>query len=815
MLRNYLKIALRTLRRNPTYAVVNIVGLALGIACCILLALFVRHEWTYDRFHERADRIVRVNRIAPDPSGDRTTAAVTPAPMAAALAGSFPEVEAAVRVVDGSVQVERADRRFEAEALYADSTFFDIFTFEAQRGVPRDGLVRPDGAVLTAQAARTYFGDTDPVGQPLAVRIEDEVVEVTVAGVVETPPTRSSLRFDVLLPFDLYAYNYAGMIRNVILERWDVSTVTTFALLHRADQRAALDEKLDAFAAERFGAPEAEEGVAVFSPDRDASNIELALQPLTAIHLNPDIPSAALTPPTDPVYSYLLAGAALLVLLMAGINFTTLALGRSARRAKEVGVRKALGARRGQVRGQFWGEALLTSGAALGVGIALAALFLPTFNRMAGTALSFDLSPAVALGLMGLAVVVGLVAGSYPALVLSRFAPTSILRGTAQIGGRSRLVRGLVVVQFALSTALVVGTLVMAQQLDYMQRDLGFRTEEVIQITDLGSTIDGQSLYQAFREEAQRTPGVERMATSTFPFFDGGLQGPVALGDTAQVTSTVVPVDTSFLDMMDIAVVEGRGFDAERTDPQAVVVNEAFVQAMGWSSAVGRSIDLSAGSVVGRALGTVDIIGVAENVHTRSMRQRIQPVMWASNAVFGGGVGAIYAQIQPGRVGATLDALRQAWTTVAPNRPFRYSFLDAVVEEAYRAEQRWQAIVQYAAGFALLIACFGLFGLAALAVAQRKQEVGIRKALGASVASILALFSADFMKLTAIAFLVAMPAAYWGAQQWLQGFAYRIDLGPALFLGAGGLVAAVALTTVGVQAVQAARLDPATTLRDE
>ena len=293
----------------------------------------------------------------------------------------------------------------------------------------------------------------------------------------------------------------------------------------------------------------------------------------------------------------------------------------------------------------------------------------------------------------------------------------------------------------------------------------------------MGSTNDGQSLYQAFREEAQRTPGVRRMATSTFSFFGGGLQVPVALGDTAQVTSTVVPVDTSFLDMMDIAVVEGRGFDAERTDPQAVVVNEAFVQAMGWSSAVGRSIDLSAGSMVGRALGTVDIIGVAENVHTRSMRQRIQPVMWISNAVFGGGVGAIYAQIQPGRVGATLDALRTAWATVAPDRPFRYSFLDAVVEEAYRAEQRWQSIVQYAAGFALLIACFGLFGLAALAVAQRKQEVGIRKALGASVASILALFSADFMKLTAIAFLVAMPAAYWGAQQWLQGFAYRIDLG--------------------------------------
>ena len=817
MLSNYFKIALRNLQRNTTYAVINIVGLALGISCCILLALFVRIEWTYDRFHEKTDRIVRVNRIAPNPSGDLVERSSTPAPLAAALAGSFSQVEAAVRLTDGSIQVERADQRFEAEALYADSTFFDVFTFEAQRGAPRNGLTRPDGAVLTAQSARTYFSDANPVGQSIDVRIEDNVVSVTVAGVIETPPSRSSLQFDVLLPFELNRYNWPGTMRTMIFEQWSAPIVTTFALLSEAEQRAALEGQLDTFAAQRFGSASSSGGdgeVEVFS-NSEGSDIQLALQPLAAIHLNPDIASSTLAPPSDPVYSYLLAGAALLVLLIAGINFTTLALGRSARRAKEIGVRKALGARRGQVRGQFWGEALLTSGVALVFGIGLAALFLPTFNQMAGTSLSFALTPTVALGLIGLAAVVGLVAGSYPALVLSRFAPTSILRGTAQIGGRSRLVRGLVVVQFALSTALVVGALVMTKQLDYMQRDLGFRTDEVVQITDLGSTNDGQSLYRAFREEAQRTPGVQQMATSTFAFFGDGMQVPVALGDTAQVTSTVVPVDTSFLDMMDIAILEGRGFDAERTDRSAVVVNEAFVQAMGWTSAVGRTINLSEGSMLSRALDTVEIIGVAENIHTRSMRQRIQPVMWIPNAVFGGGVGAIYAQIQPERVGETLDALQQAWTAVAPNRLFRYTFLDAVVEKAYQAEQRWRSIVQYAAGFALLIACFGLFGLAALAVTQRKKEVGIRKVLGASVTSILALFSADFLKLTAIAFLAAVPVAYWGAQQWLQGFAYRIELGPVLFLMAGGIVAAVAVGTVSVQAIQAARLDPVQNLRDE
>ena len=817
MLTNDLKIAWRHLLRNKTYAVINVVGLALGIACCVLLALFVRSEWTYDAFHEKADRIVRVNRVTTEPSGDRTTAASSPAPLAPALTEAFPEVETAVRLNDGSVRITQGDTDFEAEALFADSTFFDVFSFTLLRGTPERALRVPQGIVLTEPAARRYFGTADPLGETLTVRIENETIQAEVTGVVEAPPARSSLQFEMLLPFPLYAYNYSGRIREVAMQRWDFPVGATFALLRMPDQRAALASKLDRFADQHFGASSPntqDDGSVVIGSGR--GNTELSLQPLTDIHLNPDISPTALTAPSDPIYSYLLAGAALLVLLIGGINFTTLALGRSAGRAREVGVRKVLGARRGQVRSQFWGEALLTSSAALILGLVLASLFLPAFNQMAGTELTFALTPSVGLGLLGLTVLVGLLAGSYPALVLSRFAPAPILRGSAQIGGQSGLVRGLVVLQFTLSAALVAGTLVMSEQLDFMQSNLGFRTEQVMRITELGSTTQGKALYTAFRTEARRHPGVQEMGATSFSFFfGGGMDVPVALGDTAQVTTTVIPADTSFLSTMDIAVVDGRGFDPNRTDRQSVVVNRAFVQAMGWTSPVGKTINLAEGSMLGRALGTVEVIGVTENFHTQSMRTRIQPVMIASNAVFGGGVGAIYVRIAPDRAGETIDALREAWTAVAPDRVFHYSFFDDVVDEAYQTEQRLRSIVQSAAGFALFIACFGLFGLAALAVARRTREVGIRKALGASVTSIIALFSKDFLTLTGVAVVLALPLAYWGAQQWLQTFAYRVDLGPGLFLLAGGLILTIALLTVSAQAWRAARIDPATTLRDE
>ncbi len=816
MLRNYLKIAWRNLRRHKTYAVVNVVGLALGIACCVLLALFVGSEWTYDEFHEKADRIVRVNRVVTTPAGDTETESSTPSPLGSALTQSFPEVEASVRLRDKSVRLTRNDETFTVRALFADSSFFDVFSFPVKQGHPQPSFAGSGGIVLSESAAQTYLGSENPMDASLTVQIEEEPVEVPVTGVVADPPSRSSIQFDVLLPFDLYKYNFSGVMREAALERWDFPVASTFALLRQSSQGATLEEKLKSFAADRFGTsgPGGENDLEVHTGEE---TVRLALQPLADIHLSPEIAPTTLTAPHDPVYSYVLAGAALLVLLIGGINFTTLSLGRSADRAQEVGVRKALGARRGQVRAQFWGEAFLTSGAALLLGIGLAALFLPTFNQMTGADLHFRLTPALGLGLLGLVGVVSLLAGSYPALVLSRFDAVSILRGTAQIGGRSALVRGLVVLQFALSMGLVVGTFVMSDQLDYMQENLGFQTERIVRISNLGSSQDGEEIYDLFRKEAQRQPGVQRVAASNFSFFGrDGMETRITSASTEDITAAAHTVDSTFTETLSIDIVEGRGFPARTVaNDQAVLVNEAFVQAMGWAAPVGKEIRLSDDSLVGKFLENATVIGVIENVHTRSMRHRIEPVLFLSDSVFSGGVQNIYVRIAPERVGETIDALRRTWADVAPERSFEFRFLDRVVDDAYRAEQRQQSVIRAAAGFALLIACFGLFGLAALAVARRTREIGIRKALGATVESVVFLFAKDFLKLTGVAFLLAVPVAYWGIRRWLQTFAYRIDLGLGFFLGAGALVVAVALLTVGVQALRAARTDPAVVLRDE
>ncbi len=815
MLRNYLKSAWRNLRRHRTYAVVNVVGLALGIACCVLLLLFVSSEWTYDQFHENSDRIVRVNRGVTTPSGDTETETSTPFPLGPALTQTFPEVEAAVRLRDKTVRLTRNDESFTAQALFADSTVFDVFSFPVRQGKPRRSFAASSGIVLSEAAAQTYIGSENPMDASLDVQIGDETIEVPVTGIVADPPSRSSIQFDVLLPVELYRYRFSGVMRDAALQRWDFPVVSTFALLRESGQAMALEDKLESFAADRFGAPTpgGENDLEVHTGEK---NEHLLLQPLTDIHLTPEIAPTTLTAPRDPVYSYVLAGAALLVLLIGGINFTTLSLGRSADRAREVGVRKTLGARRGQVRAQFWGEAVLTSGMALLLGLGLAALFLPTFNHMVGADLHFRLGPVLVVGLLGLTGLISLLAGSYPALVLSRFDAASILRSSAQIGGRSSLVQGLVVLQLALSTGLVMGALVMSNQLDYMRNDLGFQTEQVVRISAPGSTRDGNEIYDPFRTEARRHPGVQQVAASSFSFFGSdGIEASIPSTGAEDVTANALPIDSTFTETLAIDVVQGRGFPARQVaDRQAVLVNEAFVQAMGWASPIGKEVRLGDDSLVGTFLDEATVIGVVENVHTQSMRHRIEPALFLSNSVFSG-IQNIYVRVAPNRVGETIDALRETWADIAPDHPFQFRFLDRVVDEAYQAERRQQAIIRAAAGFALLIACFGLFGLAALAVARRTREVGIRKALGATVESVVLLFAKDFLKLTGVAFLLAVPVAYWTIRQWLQNFAYRIELGPGLFLGAGGLVVAVTLLTVSVQALRAARTDPAIVLREE
>jgi len=815
MLRNYLRIALRNLQRETTFAVINVAGLALGIACCVILALFVRHEWRYDRFHENADRIVRINKSVTQSSGDRVTISTTPYRLAPAVVETLPEVKRTVRVSGNDVRFERDGRDpLTVEALYADSTFFAVFSFGVVHGSATEALRGPNRAVVTESMAQRWFGRTEVVGETVTLRHEEEAAAATISAVVADPPEHSSLQFDAVLPLDAMKRDYVPVMRQVF-DRWDVPTVTTFAVLQSGADRRALAEAVAALVADRSGEDESSEFQVMGSENATAPMF--SLQPLLGIHTNPDISSGTLEPATDPLYAYLVGAGALLVLLIAGVNFTTLALGRTARRSREVGVRKALGASKNQVRRQFWGEAMLTSAIALILGVAAAGLFLPVFNEMTQQSIAFDITPSLVVGLFVLTVLVGVLAGSYPALVLSRFEPASVLRSGGRLTGGNALIRGLVVVQFTLSIALVGGTLVMNRQIAFMENSHGFQADQVVEIS-MGSTVRGGEVYQQFRPEALQLAGVESVGATGFSFFGGsGIPLPISLGDTTTVSPKILPSDADFTKTLGVEVVDGRPLDPERdTGGRSVLINESFARVLGWTDPVGKTIDFSSSeSTFGRVFGTVEVVGVVEDVHTASLRQRIEPLVIAQADVIGGGLSAFYVRLRGETAGATYDQLRQIWAEVAPTRPFDARWLDEVVAEAYADERRVQSIVRSAAGFALFIACVGLFGIAALVVRRREKEVGIRKVLGASVGSIAGLFTKDVALLAGVAFLLGAPIAYVSSSRWLQTFAYHIDVGIGPLLGAGLLVGAIAVGTVAAQVARAARLDPVQTIREE
>lgn len=802
MLKNYLKIALRNLGKRKTPTLVNVAGLALGIACCLLLFLFIEREWSYDRFHENADRIYRVVSTQTVLSGDVNHTSNVQFLLGAEFRASFPEVEDVVRLTRKSLRVRSARLTEEQEQVeFADASLFEVFTFPLAQGDPQRALATPDNVVLSEATARKYFGDADPMGQSLEIELNTGVHAFTVAGILQAVPAPSSLTFHVLLPFEQLPNTYSAWLRPV-LASWDVlfPVANTYVRLHEAAQVSALAAKLPAFVDAHYG--------------EKAEQVRLQLQPLADVHLSPEM-SDGLEPASDPLYSYLLAGIALLVLGIACINFVTLMVARSVDRAQEVGLRKVVGAHRRQIRHQFWGEAILTTGLALGLGLALAELFLPTFNTLAGQSLSLGLlqRPTVWLAAAGLVLVIGLLAGAYPAVVLSRFEPVSVLKGHIGDGERQWFTRALVTIQFAFSIALVCGTLIMSDQLDYLlEKNLGFNPERVV-VLNMSGTEDSERIYETLKQEVGRHTAVETVTGGYFYFGKTGIDIEMQVGDAPLVTAHMNPVDINYVGMMGLTLVRGHDFTAGNS--REVLVNETFVRAFGWDDPLGKTLPVAEEATFAEIVEGMTIAGVVKDYHMESLHEPIKPLILASRAAMGNHVTAVLVRAKPGADAAALAVLEETWHRIAPDKPFRYEFLEDAIARPYKAEQRWRAIVGYASAFALLIACFGLFGLAALAAAHRTKEIGIRKVLGASVAGLMTLLCRDFLKLVLVASILAAPLAYVGLDHWLATFAYRIDLSPGVFVLAGLSVLAVALSTVSYYALRAALADPVKSLRYE
>jgi putative ABC transport system permease protein len=802
MLKNYVLIALRNLRKFKAYSLINIAGLAVGMACFILIFLYVREELSFDRFHKNAGQIYRIIAEASF-SGKTIPAATSAAPLAPYLMNGYPEVQNAVRLSKSAlgVLVAYGEKTFhESLFFYADPSVFEVFTFPLLKGSPQSALQDPNAIVISETAARKYFGDEDPLGRTLTV---DNRRDFKITGVAKIVPCNSHFHFDFLASF-------ATLIQTnpSLLSHWADLSYFTYVELKRGYSPAELENKFPDLVKKEVGKFMEPYGI---SADRINSMFKLRLQPLTQIHLYSHF-EGEIEDNGDAASVYIISAIAVLILLIACINFMNLATARSAARAKEIGLRKVVGAARAQLIGQFLGESVILSFVALVMAAGLVELFLPAFNALSGKELGFlsDACPPLLLASIGTALAVGLLAGSYPAFFLSAFRPVETLKDRTQIGRKTlRLRAGLVIFQFTISTALIVGTLVVHRQLIYVRnKNLGFNKNQVIVIPT--RSLDIANNFEPFKSEILKSPQVVSIAASS-SLPGKGMQMntfiPEGFSKDQPVIMNCLYVDEDFLDTLEIELVEGRSFSKSfsRNEREAFLINEAALRKIGWTTALNKQLEF-----LGDTKGT--IIGVVKDFHFTSLHQPIEPVVLR----LGGEEYSYYSvRIRPQNNPETLSFMKNVWTEFYPGSTFNSSFLDEDFDKLYQAEMNLEKIFLYFTVMAISIACLGLFGLASFTVAKRTKEIGIRKILGASVANIAGLLSLDFTKWVILANVIAWPVAYYAMTRWLQNFAYRISIDIWTFVLAATLAFVVALLTVSFQTVKAALANPVDSLRYE
>jgi putative ABC transport system permease protein len=808
MLKNYLKIALRNLLKYKVYSFLNIAGLAIGLACCALIMMYVRDELSYDRFHQNADRIYRVILDA-GIGGTFVRTATTPAPMAATLVLEFPEVATATRFWQNQrVLISHGDKRFYEEFNWTDSTVFSVFSLPLVQGDSKTALAQPNTLVISEALAQKYFGNENPLGKVLRY---DNRVDYKVTGVMKSIPSQSHFRFDLLgsmltLPEDESL-------------RWVSNSFYTYILMQPGASPAQLEAKFPALI-RKYVAPQIEQALGKSFDEAIAAGAkwEYDLQALPDIYLHSNT-QHELGVTSDVKYVYILTAIAVFVLLIACINFMNLATARSANRAKEVGMRKVLGSFRGQLVKQFLSESVLLAFIALVIALAAIDLLLPLFNNLAGKKLVLGGSTNAIffLGLLGVTLVVGLLAGMYPAFVLSGFQPVAVLKGSLRAGAKNpRLRSALVVAQFAISIILLIGTGVVFQQLEYMRsKRMGFNQEQLVVLPI--ETRAAQQRYESFRQELRGNPNVVAVAASDV--VPGRFEGDDAFRPEGAPQEVAYPLERlrvshDFLTTLEMEVVTGRGFsrDFVTDTSQAVMINETAARRMGMTAenAVGRRL-IEIGVTTEESVART-IIGVVKDFHFESMHREIKPVVIFMQA---DRLWRISVRIRPENIPATIAFLQEKWQAFEPGYPWRYFFLDEDFGRLFQNEERQAKIFGNFTILAIAIACLGLFGLASFIAEQRTKEIGVRKVLGSSVQGIVLLLSTDFTKLVGIAFLVAAPVAYFVMKHWLQDFAYRTDLHPIIFLLAGLLALLIAWLTVGYQAIKAALTNPVEALRYE
>ena len=810
MLSNYIRIALRNLLRFKTYSVINITGLAVGMACCILILLYVYNEMSYDRFNKNSDRIYRI--VVNGTLGNNDfNAAVSAPPLRNTLLTDFPEVVAATRIRNFGFPVLRyKDKVFSEEKVYwVDSSFFDVFTVEFVKGNPETALNEPEDIVLTEKMAKKYFGDENPVGKLLNA---DKRRDYKVTAVVKEFPENSHFHFDFLASLSSYGF--------VDQQGWLSNNCYTYFLLQKGFPPEQFKAKLHGLV-EKYAYPVIERFLNVPIEDllKSGAKYEFVLQPLSDIHLHSNL-DAELEPNGDIAYVYIFSIIALGILLIACINFTNLATARSANRLKEIGVRKTLGSSRNQLIKQFLSESILMTFIAGIISLIIIEFALPYFSDLIGKHLSIDyLENAFSIPLLILFILfVGIISGAYPALYLSSFNPTKVLKKETGNSGKNPWLRNaLVVVQFAVSIFLFIGTIIVYNQLDYISnKKLGFNKDQVVVVEktdDIG--IQRPHILESFINDLKSIPGVVDASNSNQIFGENFGNTPYKVyGSNDNHLVNTMFTDYDFASVYEIEMLKGRFYSkAFGSDTTALVINETAAKEFGiLDDPIGKRIVHAHSNDVTPDI--YNIIGVTKDFNYQSLHQKIQPMI--IHLFNSGGFGRnVSVKISPSNVKKELSEISAVWHKYAGNQAFEYNFFDEDFAKAYAAEERTGVIVSVFSVLAIFIACLGLLGLAAFTTEQRTKEVGIRKILGASVPGIVALLLKDFVKWVLISNIIAWPIAYFTLNKWLEDFAYRVNVSLWAFVLASVIAMLIAIFTVSYQSIKAAIANPVKSLRYE
>jgi putative ABC transport system permease protein len=798
MLKNYLKVILRNLKEQKGYSFINIASLAIGLSCCLLIMLYIRHEFSYDKYHNNAQYIYRVVR---EHQGEPTWYNSSEHPLAASLKEDFPEVVKATRVKknDEVGVVEHESKRFnEAGIYFVDQDFLDIFTFPLLSGDVHTALKEPFSVLITQEMAEKYLGNEEPVGKILRIKewYGEKKYDYKIRGVLENIPENSHFRFDFLVSYNtLYTLKREGKDS---VETWSYYEPKTYILLESQADPIELEGKFPDFLRKYKGEESASE--------------KLHLQPLTGIHLGGNL-RFELETNSDMKYIYLFSAIAVFIMLIACLNYINLSVARSAKRAVEVGMRKVVGANKAQLVRQFLVESIAFSVLALMISFLLVDLVLSGFCSLIERNLTLSLSQDLNMVLvfLGLAVFIGFLSGSYPAFFISSFHPIKVIKGTLIIGSKSSAVfrNSLVVVQFAVSIILIVCTFVIHNQLSYIRnRNLGFDREQIVTVYTMDENLKRNP--EPLKKELLKNPGIS------------GVSASLDLPITVRRTSTVewdeqgerrkseiyfTFVDYDYFKVYEMEVVKGRSFseDFPRDKVQAVIINETAARNLGWEEPVGRRVYSQ-----GREF---TVIGMIKDFHFQSLHRRIDPLFFLFYE--GRGLDFFSIKVSPSNIPSTIGFIEEKWRRFSPEFPFQYTFLDERVDKTYKAEQRLGQSFNIFTFIALSIACMGLIGLASFISEQKRKEIGIRKVLGADIKSIIVLLAREYVKCIAVAAVIAWPIGYFVMSRWLQNFVYRTSIGIEIFILSGLVAFVFALLTVSYQSIKAAVANPADSLRYE